>query len=189
MIATEVLAVNLHNLANIRQLRGFPARMMPVEQRANEGGILAHKRVTGITLLELLLALGVVAILATIAFESYEKYFDKARVTEAKADIFGLDVRINGYYAVHNSYPETLDDIGGAPLDPWDNPYRYLNIQTAQGRGGVRKDHNLVPINGDFDLYSMGKDGASVPPLTARPSRDDIIRANNGGFIGLAEDY
>jgi len=35
----------------------------------------------------------------------------------------------------------------------------------------------------------MGKDGASVPPLTAKASRDDIIRANDGRFIGLASDY
>jgi general secretion pathway protein G len=35
----------------------------------------------------------------------------------------------------------------------------------------------------------MGKDGASVSPLTARASRDDIVRANNGAFVGLASDY
>jgi general secretion pathway protein G len=44
-------------------------------------------------------------------------------------------------------------------------------------------------LNSDYDLYSMGEDGESVPPLTAKQSRDDIIRANNGGFIGLAADY
>ncbi len=46
-----------------------------------------------------------------------------------------------------------------------------------------------MPINSDFDLYSMGKDGRSVGPLTARHSRDDIVRASNGRFVGLAEDY
>ena len=53
----------------------------------------------------------------------------------------------------------------------------------------VRKDKNLVPINTDFDLYSLGKDGLSAGPLTAKDSRDDIVRANNGAFIGRAEDY
>jgi len=46
-----------------------------------------------------------------------------------------------------------------------------------------------VPINTDFDLYSMGPDGRSAPPLTAKHSRDDIVRANDGAFIGLASDY
>jgi general secretion pathway protein G len=50
----------------------------------------------------------------------------------------------------------------------------------------MRKDRFLVPINSDFDLYSMGKDGESVPPLTAQKSRDDIIRANDGAYIGPA---
>ena len=53
----------------------------------------------------------------------------------------------------------------------------------------MRKDQNLVPINSDYDLYSLGEDGDSKAPLTARASHDDIIRANNGNFIGLGEDY
>lgn len=35
----------------------------------------------------------------------------------------------------------------------------------------------------------MGADGASVSPLTAKSSRDDIVRANNGRFVGLASTY
>ena len=55
--------------------------------------------------------------------------------------------------------------------------------------GQWRKDKNIVPINTDFDLYSIGKDGNSVAPLTAKPSRDDIIRANDGAFVGLVSVY
>jgi general secretion pathway protein G len=46
-----------------------------------------------------------------------------------------------------------------------------------------------VPINSDFDLYSLGKDGKSAGPLTALASRDDVILANDGRFVGLASDY
>jgi general secretion pathway protein G len=35
----------------------------------------------------------------------------------------------------------------------------------------------------------MGPDGRTAPPLTARYSRDDIVRANNGAFVGVAADY
>lgn len=76
--------------------------------------------------------------------------------------------------------------------DPWGNPYQYLNLSDPNIKGATgkaRKDHNLVPINSDFDLYSMGKDGKSVSPLTAAASRDDIVRANNGRFIGPASKY
>ncbi len=54
---------------------------------------------------------------------------------------------------------------------------------------GARRDRFLVPINTYYDLYSVGKDGASVAPLTAGPSKDDIVRANDGGFIGLGRLY
>jgi general secretion pathway protein G len=56
-------------------------------------------------------------------------------------------------------------------------------------RGNLRKDRFLVPINTDFDLYSMGEDGRSVGPLRARHSRDDIVRASNGRYVGTASGY
>lgn len=57
------------------------------------------------------------------------------------------------------------------------------------GEAKARKDRFLVPINTDFDLYSMGRDGESVPALTAAKSRDDVVRAANGAFIGLASKF
>ncbi len=58
-----------------------------------------------------------------------------------------------------------------------------------QVQGLMRRDRNLVPLNSRFDLYSMGKDGESRPPITAQVSWDDIIRANDGSFVGLASNY
>lgn len=55
--------------------------------------------------------------------------------------------------------------------------------------GGARKDRNLTPINTKYDLCSSGKDGKSKPPLTAKDSHDDIIYANDGGYIGMASDF
>ncbi len=55
--------------------------------------------------------------------------------------------------------------------------------------GQVRRDRFLVPINSDFDLYSIGKDGGSQAPFTAMDSRDDIVRANDGGYVGLASGF
>lgn len=142
------------------------------------------------TLFELLLAVAIVGIIAAIAVPSYQAYLDKAKIAKAKADIVTIAGALERYFISRGTYPDTLAEAGvGAMLDPWDHPYQYLNIANAKGKGKVRKDHNLVPINSDYDLYSMGKDGKSVSPLTAKASRDDIIRANNGQFVGLAADY
>jgi general secretion pathway protein G len=75
--------------------------------------------------------------------------------------------------------------------DPWGNAYHYLRINggDAKGKGKMRKDHSMVPVNSDFDLYSMGPDGQSKPPFTAKASRDDIVRAGDGGYFGKASEY
>ena len=97
---------------------------------------------------------------------------------------------IANFYQDARAYPDSLADAGlGGMRDPWGNPYGYLNLGDRNARGHARKDHSLVPINTDFDLYSMGPDGRSAPPLTAQHSRDDIVRANDGAFIGVAADY
>jgi general secretion pathway protein G len=142
------------------------------------------------TLFELLLVAAILGVIAAFAIPGYGQYKEKVKITQAKTDIVIIESAIERYYADHLAFPDTLAQAGlGGMLDPWGNPYQYLNITTAKGKGQVRKDLNLVPINSDYDLYSMGKDGKSQSPLTAKASRDDIIRANNGKFVGLAADY
>lgn len=147
----------------------------------------------GFTLVEILVVIAVMAILATLAIPAYSQYVDKARNARAVAEIRGLDESITSYYSDHsNQYPAALADLGGVVLtDPWGQAYQYLKIEGANltGKGSLRKDKFLNPLNSDYDLYSMGKDGLSQRPLTAAKSRDDIVRANNGRFVGLASDF
>ena len=147
----------------------------------------------GFTILELLIALAVLALLSAIAMPAYDRFAERARVGQAVADIGQLDMEIEKFLASNFNYPGSLDDLpGGAPMDPWGQPYQYLQIRNNDEpglRGRLRKDRNLVPINSDYDLYSMGEDGSTRPPLTARPSQDDIVRAGDGGFVGIAEEF
>lgn len=141
------------------------------------------------SLLELMMAGALLALLAAIAIPSYQQYVDTARDKAAVSDIALISEAIQRYYTNHLQLPSSLADINyDTQLDPWGHPYRYLNFEHAN-RGQMRKDRNLVPINSDYDLYSVGKDGVSQPPLTAAPSRDDIVRAGDGSFIGLASQY
>jgi general secretion pathway protein G len=97
---------------------------------------------------------------------------------------------IEDFKVDYGRFPDALDEVGMDDMrDPWGNPYQYLNIETAEGPGSLRKDKFLVPLNTDFDLYSMGKDGESKPPLTAKASHDDVVRANDGGYVGIATGY
>jgi general secretion pathway protein G len=144
----------------------------------------------GFTLIELMLVVGLIAVLATLAWPKYNDYRDRIRVNQAKLDIVMMATRITLYWQDAHEYPSSLAAVGlGEMLDPWGRPYQYLNLQSGHGLGQARKDHSLVPINTDFDLYSMGPDGRSAPPLTSQLSRDDIVRANNGQFVGPASSY
>lgn len=144
----------------------------------------------GFTLLELMLAVVVTGTLATLAVSSYSSYMEQARVAQAEQDLTTIETRIALYQTSNNALPGSLAEIGeDTLLDPWGHPYRYLDFTGLKGKGQMRKDRNLVPINSDYDLYSAGQDGSTLPPLLAPVSHDDVIRANDGGFIGLASDY
>ena len=149
-------------------------------------------RLCGFGVLDIMITLVIAALLAALAVPSYNGFIDRARVARAVGDIGSISVEIERFrLANEDRIPNNLAELGiDIPLDPWDQPYEYLNIDAAgPGVGGFRKDGNLNPLNTDFDLYSIGHDGSSAGPLSARASRDDIVRANNGSFIGLGEDY
>lgn len=149
-----------------------------------------HVQQRAFTLFELLLAIAIIGILAGAAFPAYRRYLDEARNQQARADIRAIESVLERYYFTNNAYPDTLGQVRLDNMtDPWSKPYRYVRITVSTNRGLLRKDRNLVPINSDYDLYSTGKDGDSRPPLAAPPSRDDIVRANSGKFVGLASDY
>ena len=168
------------------------------------------KRYSGFTLVELLAVIAIIGTLSGIAIPVYNHYIDLARIARAKIEINMLQKEIEDFKTEHGVFPDTLNDIGrGDLLDPWGNPYEYLNFANVddkgvgkgggtgggkgggkdEGKGKPRKDRFLHPLNTYYDLYSMGRDGKSQTPLTAQASHDDIIRANDGRFIGLASEY
>jgi general secretion pathway protein G len=134
----------------------------------------------------------IIGILSSIAIPAYFSSKEKARIAATISEIKILEKMIQAYNIDYGAYPDNLNELEMKKLkDPWGNPYRYYKIEgrTQKGVGKMRKDRNMVPVNTDFDLYSKGKDGQSKTPFTAKTSRDDIVRANNGRFIGLVSDY
>lgn len=144
---------------------------------------------SGLTLIELMIVIAIVGILASIAAMNFMSYIEKARIARAVAEIKSIEKSILAFKFSEGRWPDNLSEAGaGGMIDPWGNPYQYMPVQ-GSSPGKLRKDRSLVPINSDFDLYSMGRDGRSVTPLTAKASQDDVIRANNGGYVGLAKYY
>lgn len=148
------------------------------------------KQSSGFTLIELIIVISILGVLSAIAIPYYQDYKDRINVAQAITDIRQISVLAKQYETENRDLPSSLSDVGvGTMLDPWGHPYQYLDITTEKGKGNLRKDKSLNPINSDFDLYSMGKDGKSQLPLTVKVSHDDIIRARDGQFVGLAADF
>lgn len=151
----------------------------------------SRRQQVGFTLLELMIAIAVASLLASFAIPAFNDYINDARTTKTVGDMGRIMLEIEKFRSRNNDeLPGSLAELGIDGLsDPWTNAYAYLDITKETGKGNLRKDKNLNPLNSDYDLYSKGADGDSKKPLQPKVSHDDIIRANNGAYIGLAKDY
>lgn len=168
--------------------------------------------IRGFTLVELAVVVAIVGILASTTGAKYLTTLDRARTARAIVELRGIAAQLDPMGDEDATLPTTLAEFEINTIDPWGRPYQYLLIKgelapgmssnesrlpnvAAPGGGGppaialARKDRFLVPINSDFDLYSVGPDGESKATLNAPVSRDDVIRAADGAFYGLAEKF
>jgi general secretion pathway protein G len=122
-----------------------------------------YRRQTGFTLLELLVVLGIIAMLAGLVGPQVMKHMGESKIKAAKVQIEDLAQTMDMYKLDVGSYPTTeqglnalIESPDGAqrwngpylrkskvPLDPWQQEYKY----TSPGE------------HGKFDISSLGADG------------------------------
>ncbi len=144
----------------------------------------------GFTLIEVVAVSVIISALAALALPRYHDAVERAKVVRAIGDVRTLSIEIDA----QDSLPPDLASIGrGGLLDPWGHPYVYYKfIFPEHGNtppSGARKDRFLVPVNSTYDLYSIGSDGRTAVPFTAQASRDDVVRASDGAYTGLASKF
>jgi len=106
----------------------------------------ARKTSKGFTLIELMVAISIVAILATIGLVMYNKAQQSARDSKRIGDLQEIQKALEQYYATNNKYPGTNGDTntlsatasyfqnGVVPTDPLNNAtysYSYITCSTA----------------------------------------------------------
>ncbi|MFP4687796.1 MAG: prepilin-type N-terminal cleavage/methylation domain-containing protein [bacterium] len=144
----------------------------------------------GFTLIELMCVVGIIGILAAAGSLQIFDLLQEARYRRAGLDLDSIYKDVLLYYATNGEYPEDWQDMdySSAPRDPWNNHYVYHNHDHITP-GHRRKDGPTIPINSNYDIFSPGPDGEWKFDLTASQSRDDVVVANDGQFIGQASDY
>lgn len=142
-----------------------------------------HER--GFTLIELLIAVAIIGVLSVISMTSFSAIKSQARNTRAAEEIRVIEKDITAYAIEKGAFPASLADVGRDGLiDPWGNHYEYHPYVAGTMRTFVGE-----PMNLDYDLFSVGADRDYDQSLTETKSRDDIIRVNNGVWVGPVRIY
>jgi general secretion pathway protein G len=141
-----------------------------------------------LTLRDAIAVVAAALILGSCAVPAFNGYVKRARVARAVSDIGTLSLQLYRWQRDTNALPASLAEAGLRGDDPWGRPYVYVRAADV-GRARLRKDGARTPLNTDFDLYSLGPDGESALALPAATSQDDVVRAADGAYIGLAVNY
>jgi len=109
-----------------------------------QGFTLTSRREGAFTLIELMVAVSIVAILATIGLTIYNTAQSSARDGKRTQDISEIQKALEQYYAVNGSYPAALTNMssqgssgtgyfqnGAAPTDPGATAYTYALCSTS----------------------------------------------------------
>jgi len=120
-------------------------------------------RITGFTLLELLVVVAIIGLLAGYVGPKYFGQIGKAEVKTARAQIDALEKALDTYRLDVGRYPTTEQGLNALMVQPpgiarWSGP--YLKKAVPPDPWGRPYQYKAPGDHGEFDLYSNGRDGA-----------------------------
>lgn len=141
-------------------------------------GPVGRRRVLGVTLIEVMIVVVVVAILGLIAVPSYRQYTIRAQRTEAKSALLELQTNQERWYLQNNAYTDDPEDLGFTGSLTENGVY---TIDVRPGPGGLAQGYiatatptsgggsNGVDMSDDdecaqFSIDSEGRREASPDP-------------------------
>lgn len=160
------------------------------EHAMNNKLLLSLSNKKGFTLVELIVVMGILAALVLMALPAYTRFKNNAKTASCAADLRTLEKDITAYIVDKGTLPASLNDVGrGNFNDPWGRQYNYYKILSDADPDSYKGILGVDQLNTDFDLYSTGVDGLSAKSLNQPSCNDDIIRAADGGYVGLGGEF
>lgn len=144
-----------------------------------------HARVCGFTLIELMITVGIVAVLAAIAIPSYSGYVARARRADARGQLVQVAQFMQRFYAANDNF--STDRAGNNVVDrvpvnllqsPADGAPVYNLAVPAATLSSTSYEVRMVPVAAGV----MGKDACGSFTLTSTGVRGVWI----GGMAGTA---
>jgi general secretion pathway protein G len=118
----------------------------------------------GFTLVEMLVVLGIIALLMALVAPQVMKYLGSAKSQTAAAQLKNIESAIELYYLDIGEYPSAEQGIAALSVQPagltsWRGPY-IKQKSGLRDPWGEDYTYRIPGEHGAFDLFSLGKDGA-----------------------------
>ncbi len=119
----------------------------------------------GLTLVELMVGVVVIALMTTLAMPIYESYALRAKTSDATTDMLKIQMAIDRFESDNFRLPDSLQDVGMHDMkDPWGHTYVYQRQENGEetmdartfAEGQTRVFRNLRLANTGYQLSSAG---------------------------------
>ncbi|MEZ4216165.1 MAG: prepilin-type N-terminal cleavage/methylation domain-containing protein [Myxococcota bacterium] len=145
------------------------------------------RRARGFTFIEVMVAVAIVGVLASIAGSSYAKYVEKAKVARAIAEMQGIAKHLDAAVVDDGGPPASLADLAiPIPPDPWGHPYEYLQIAGNLPPGMSAIDDDGLPDvaappagTGGGSGGAQGGGGGGAPAIAAARKDRFLVPINS----------
>jgi type IV pilus assembly protein PilA len=110
----------------------------------------ASSKQFGFTLIELMVVVGILGILVSVAAPQYNKYQRKARQSEAKISLSGVFSLEKSFYSEYAAYIPAFDAIGYSP----EGAQRFYRVSACWGCGNGTWTGTVTGYSGTTSLQS-----------------------------------